>query len=78
MIHDLRQKNGNGAIRRLGPKTEARGIRTPNLRVWNPTRYRCAIASYMKIKNLVNSYSKNALKTSTGGGQMMSQNIHFT
>ena len=24
---------------------EARGIRTPSLRVWNPTRYRCAIAS---------------------------------
>ena len=24
---------------------EARGIRTPTLRVWNPTRYRCAMAS---------------------------------
>jgi hypothetical protein len=28
---------------------EARGIRTPNLRVWNPTRYRCAIASSTHI-----------------------------
>ena len=26
-------------------KGEARGIRTPNLRVWNPTRCHCAIAS---------------------------------
>ena len=25
--------------------TEPRGIRTPNLRVWNPTRYHCAIGS---------------------------------
>ena len=27
------------------PFGEARGIRTPNLRVWNPTRCHCAIAS---------------------------------
>ena len=26
-------------------ENEARGIRTPNLRVWNPTRCHCAIAS---------------------------------
>ena len=32
--------------KKLKRKTcEARGIRTPNLRVWNPTRCRCAIAS---------------------------------
>ena len=28
-------------------KDEARGIRTPNLRVWNPTRCHCAIASFL-------------------------------
>ena len=28
---------------------DARGIRTPNLGVWNPTRYRCAIASNWKL-----------------------------
>ena len=28
-------------------KDEARGIRTPNLRVWNPTRCHCAIASHL-------------------------------
>ena len=32
--------------RPLAQVTEARGIRTPNLWVWNPTRYRCAIASF--------------------------------
>ena len=34
------------------PTREARGIRTPNLRVWNPTRYRCAIASGYTTSNL--------------------------
>ena len=29
-------------------KDEARGIRTPNLRVWNPTRCHCAIASHLR------------------------------
>ena len=34
-------------------RTEPRGIRTPNLRVWNPTRCHCAIGSGTSINNLV-------------------------
>ena len=36
-------------------KNEARGIRTPNLWVWNPTRCHCAIASWFggKIASLL-------------------------
>ena len=30
-------------------KYEARGIRTPNLWVWNPTRCHCAIASVQNV-----------------------------
>ena len=33
-------------------RREARGIRTPNLRVWNPTRCRCAIASCLGFNRL--------------------------
>ena len=46
----------------MSPKYEARGIRTPNLRVWNPTRYRCAIASYSTFRVRKNIYKKNYLQ----------------
>ena len=40
-----RTQSENHTPRPLALVTEARGIRTPNLRVWNPTRCHCAIGS---------------------------------
>ena len=44
---------------------EARGIRTPNLWVWNPTRCHCAIAS-ATLRNLCASGSNAALLFNQG------------
>ena len=54
-----------------GVKYEARGIRTPNLRVWNPTRCHCAIKSHASTRDrtedlVVNSHS--LYQRSSGGG----------
>ena len=40
-------------------KDEARGIRTPNLRVWNPTRCHCAIGSGIYSFHCVNLSNLN-------------------
>ena len=37
--------------KRAKKKNDPRGNRTPNLRVWNPTRYHCAMESVQRIKN---------------------------
>ena len=45
-------KNGAQASKNAATtknELDARGIRTPNLGVWNPTRCRCAIASRNKL-----------------------------
>ena len=49
-----RTQSENHTPRPLALTSEARGIRTPNLRVWNPTRYRCAIASL--VMNLLDIF----------------------
>ena len=54
-----------------GCKNDARGIRTPNLEVWNLTRYRCAMASVASLRARVVAFHSEPhaapAKTTPGG-----------
>ena len=42
--------------------TEPRGIRTPSLRVWNPTRCHCAMGSQLSVIGVLNfSYQRDTI-----------------
>ena len=47
---------------------DARGIRTPNLEVWNLTRYRCAMASCTHMRGL----AQGAARRSWSAGEQLS------